>query len=101
MSAIPYPLDEGRDVTAIKTRTYSWARFAHDWVLTVDHKQLGMMYIIIALLFFVLSGLQAAAIRAQLMYPNNGLVTPQTFNRMFTMHGTTMVFFVGMPFIAG
>jgi cytochrome c oxidase subunit I len=67
----------------------------------VDHKQPGLLYIIIALLFFLASGLQAAVIRIQLMYPNNDLVTPQTFNRLFTMHGTTMVFFVGMPFIAG
>jgi cytochrome c oxidase subunit 1 len=59
------------------------------------------MYIIVALLFFVASGLQAALMRAQLMVPNNTLVSPQTFNQMFTMHGTTMVFFVGMPFIAG
>jgi len=100
MASVPYPIDEGRGETAVRKDSY-WARFAHAWVFTVDHKQLGLMYIIIALLFFVASGLQAAVMRAQLMYPNNTLVSPQAFNRMFTMHGTTMVFFVGMPFIAG
>ncbi|HWE49629.1 MAG TPA: cytochrome c oxidase subunit I, partial [Bryobacteraceae bacterium] len=79
----------------------SWARFVREWIITVDHKHLGLMYIIIALLFFVVAGLQAAMIRIQLMVPNSHFVSPQSFNRMFTMHGTTMVFFVGMPFIAG
>jgi cytochrome c oxidase subunit 1 len=101
MATLPYPIDEGRAHAAGRYRSYTWARFLHDWILTVDHKQLGLLYIIVALLFFVAAGLQGAIIRAQLMFPNNTLVSPQTFNRIFTMHGTTMVFFVGMPFIAG
>src|SRR6266516_5312105 len=73
----------------------------HRLVVTVDHKQLGLMYIATALLFLVVAGSMAAVIRAQLAVPNNGLISPQVFNRLFTMHGTTMVFFVGMPLIAG
>src|SRR6266568_6601712 len=73
----------------------------HRLVVTVDHKQLGLMYIATALLFLVVSGSMAAVIRAQLAVPNNGLIAPQVFNRLFTMHGTTMVFLVGMPIVAG
>src|SRR5499425_2043182 len=73
----------------------------HRLVVTVDHKQLGLMYIATGLLFLVVAGTMAAVIRAQLAMPNNGLVSPQVFNRLFTMHGTTMVFLVGMPLVAG
>src|SRR6266478_2453395 len=73
----------------------------HRLVVTVDHKQLGLMYIATALLFLLVSGSMAAVIRAQLAVPNNGLISPQVFNRLFTMHGTTMVFLVGMPIVAG
>jgi cytochrome c oxidase subunit 1 len=73
----------------------------HDLFLTVDHKKLGLMYIVTALIFLVISGLMAFTIRMQLLVPNNTLLPPDVFNRFFTMHGTTMVFFVGMPIIAG
>ncbi len=73
----------------------------HDWVTTVDHKKIGLMYIGYALFFLVVAGLEALVIRVQLAIPNNTFVTPQTFNRLFTMHGTTMVFFVGMPILFG
>src|SRR5437660_8971300 len=73
----------------------------HELVVTVDHKQLGLMYIGTALLFLVVAGSMAAVIRIQLAIPNNGLISPQVFNRLFTMHGTAMVFLVGMPLIAG
>src|SRR6185369_7497815 len=73
----------------------------HEWVITTDHKKLGVMYIVSGLLFFVISGLIAALIRWQLAVPNNDFLSPQVFNRAFTMHGTAMVFLVGMPIIAG
>jgi cytochrome c oxidase subunit I len=73
----------------------------HDLVLTVDHKKLGLMYIGTALVFFILAGVMVLMIRMQLLVPNNTIVAPDVFNRFFTMHGTTMVFFVGMPIIAG
>jgi cytochrome c oxidase subunit 1 len=73
----------------------------HDLVVTVDHKKLGLMYIGTALVFLVVSGSMAGLIRAQLVVPNNDLISPQVFNRLFTMHGTAMVFLVGMPIIAG
>jgi cytochrome c oxidase subunit 1 len=73
----------------------------HGWAITVDHKRLGIMYVLAALLFFVVGGLEAAAMRLQLIRPMNDFLTPQGFNQMFTMHGTTMVFLVGMPMLAG
>src|SRR5712671_1985645 len=73
----------------------------HDWVTTVDHKRLGIMYIIYALLFLVIGGIEAGIMRIQLIRPHNDFVSPQVFNRMFTMHGTTMIFFVVMPLVFG
>ncbi|HKN88093.1 MAG TPA: cytochrome c oxidase subunit I [Nitrospiraceae bacterium] len=78
-----------------------WLEVLHDWVTTVDHKKIGLMYIGYALLFLVISGSQALLIRIQLAVPNNHFLSPQVFNRFFTMHGTTMVFFMGMPILFG
>jgi cytochrome c oxidase subunit 1 len=73
----------------------------HSWLVTVDHKRLGLMYIMYGLLFLVVGGLEASLIRIQLAVPNNHFLGPQVFNQLFTMHGTTMVFLVGMPLIFG
>ncbi|MGD9764718.1 MAG: cytochrome c oxidase subunit I [Candidatus Binatia bacterium] len=73
----------------------------HEWVTTVDHKRLGVMYIATGLVFFVIAGIEASAMRLQLAVPNNDFLSPQVFNRLFTMHGTTMVFLVGMPIVIG
>jgi len=73
----------------------------HEWVVTVDHKRLGLMYIASGLVFFLIAGIEASVMRLQLAVPNNDMVSPQVFNRMMTMHGTTMVFFVGMPILLG
>jgi len=73
----------------------------HGWVTTVDHKRLGILYIVYALGFLLIAGIEAAIMRFQLIRPQNGFVSPQVFNQMFTMHGTTMIFFVVMPFVFG
>src|SRR5262249_40450591 len=73
----------------------------HDWVTTVDHKRIGVLYILVALMFLGIAGVEALVIRVQLMYPHSDFVSPQVFNRMFTMHGTTMIFFVAMPILFG
>jgi cytochrome c oxidase subunit I len=73
----------------------------HAWVVTVDHKRLGIMYICMGLVFLLVAGLEASLIRLQLVVPENTLLSPQVFNRLFTMHGTTMVFFVGIPILFG
>src|ERR1700758_2131601 len=73
----------------------------HDWIVTVDHKRLGLMYFLYGILFLVIGGVEAAIMRAQLAVANNHLVSPEVFNRMFTMHGTTMIFFAAMPIVFG
>jgi cytochrome c oxidase subunit 1 len=97
MATIDHPLERPHPVY----REFSWSETLYRWVATVDHKKLGLMYVVSALLFFVVSGIMAAVIRWQLAVPNNHVVAPDTFNRLFTMHGTTMVFLVGMPMVAG
>src|ERR1041384_7446501 len=73
----------------------------HDWVTTVDHKGLGVLYIVYGLVFLAIGGLEATILRIQLAVPHNDFVSPQVFNSMFTMHGTTMIFFVVMPLVFG
>jgi cytochrome c oxidase subunit 1 len=73
----------------------------HQWVVTVDHKKIGILYIVYALLFLLVAGAEALLIRAQLFVPHNTLLDPFVYNRVFTMHGTTMVFLVGMPILFG
>src|ERR1700761_3743571 len=78
-----------------------WVDELHQWLTTVDHKRLGILYILSSLMFLVLGGIEALIIRIQLIHSHNDFVSPQVFNRMFTMHGTTMIFFVAMPILFG
>src|SRR3954464_8738112 len=78
-----------------------WTAVLHEWVTTVDHKKIGIMYVLMAVVFLVIAGCEALLIRIQLVRPRNDFLGPDTFNQMFTMHGTTMVFFVGMPILIG
>ena len=71
------------------------------WVATVDHKQIGILYMISSMFFFLVGGIEALVIRLQLSRPRLHLVSPETFNQMFTMHGTTMIFLVVMPMLTG
>src|SRR5262245_59894129 len=78
-----------------------WTAVLHDWVTTVDHKKIGILYVLMALVFLVIGGIEALLIRSQLLWARSELVGPDTFNQLFTMHGTTMVFFVGIPILVG
>ncbi len=78
-----------------------WTAVMHEWIVTVDHKKIGLMYILLAVFFLVVAGCEALAFRVQLFFPRNNFIGPDTFNQLFTMHGTTMVFFVGMPLLIG
>src|SRR5260370_6509345 len=71
------------------------------WLSTVDHKRIGVLYMLTGLVFFVVAGVEALFIRLQLAVPNNTLVSPDTYNWLFTMHGTTMIFLVAMPVLFG
>jgi len=70
------------------------------WITTVDHKRIGTLYLWTALFFFLVGGLEAVLIRTQLAQPNMGFVSAETYNQLFTMHGTTMVFLAIMPLSA-
>ncbi|MBW8780555.1 MAG: cytochrome c oxidase subunit I [Verrucomicrobia bacterium] len=70
------------------------------WLTTVDHKRIGLLYAISALFFFLVGGFEALLIRVQLAVPNNTFITHQTYNEMFTMHATTMIFLAVMPLSA-
>jgi cytochrome c oxidase subunit I len=67
------------------------------WLTTVDHKRIGILYGVSSLTFFLIGGIEALIIRLQLVRPHAGIVSAETFNALFTMHGTTMVFLAIMP----
>jgi cytochrome c oxidase subunit 1 len=67
------------------------------WLTTVDHKRIAKLYGVSAFIFFLVGGLEALLIRAQLTRPENNIVDAQRYNELFTMHGTTMIFLVVMP----
>ena len=67
------------------------------WITTVDHKRIGLMYFVTSLFFLFVGGLEALIIRTQLWNAEQALITADTYNALFTMHGTTMVFMVAMP----
>jgi cytochrome c oxidase subunit 1 len=71
-----------------------------DWLTTVDHKKIGILYGAFAMFFFLLGGVEALAIRTQLSKPNNDFISAPMYNQMFTMHGTTMIFLGVMPLSA-
>jgi cytochrome c oxidase subunit I len=77
------------------------AHYRLAWLSTVDHKRIAVLYLLTALFFFVVAGVEALFMRLQLALPNNHFLQPDTFNQLFTMHGTTMIFLVVMPVVFG
>lgn len=75
----------------------NWETGPLSWLTTVDHKRLGILYIVTSFLFLAAGSIEALLIRLQLMVPNNTILGPDTYNQMFTMHGVTMVFLAIMP----
>ena len=84
-------------ITAAIPRPTSSATGVWSWLTTVDHKRIGVLYGVSAFILFLIGGIEAGVMRMQLMTPDNNLVDPDTFNAMFTMHGTTMIFMAIMP----
>jgi cytochrome c oxidase subunit I len=71
------------------------------WVTTTDHKRIGILYIVTALVFFAAGGVLALLMRAQLATPDEGFITQNSYNELFTIHGTTMIFLFIVPLWAG
>ncbi|WP_243387158.1 cytochrome aa3 quinol oxidase subunit I [Bacillus kexueae] len=78
-----------------------WKWLWTEWLTTVDHKKIGIMYIIAAILMLFRGGVDALLMRAQLTVPNNEFLSSQHYNEIFTTHGTIMIIFMAMPFIMG
>jgi cytochrome c oxidase subunit 1 len=73
----------------------------YKWVTSTDHKVIGKNYMYTALVFFFIAGLMAELIRTQLFAPNNHFVSPQTYNELFTIHGSIMLYIFAGPFVFG
>ncbi len=86
--AVPLPRAESRSAVL-------------DWLCTVDHKKIGILYIVYALIFLLIMGCEAILMRIQLARPESTFLNAEAFNRLFTMHGTTGIFFVAMPILFG
>ena len=84
-----------------RSRSAAFLEWMHSWVVTVDHKKLGILYVVYALFFLLVGGAEALLIRLQLAVPHARFISPEVYDELFTMHGTTMVFLVGMPILFG
>src|SRR5947199_10796207 len=69
------------------------------WLLTTDHERIGILYLFTILVFFAIASVAAALMRVELLYPTGGLMTSETYNKLFTIHGTLMVWFFLIPSI--
>ncbi|MGM9923248.1 MAG: cytochrome aa3 quinol oxidase subunit I [Bacillus sp. (in: firmicutes)] len=78
-----------------------WRWLKDEWLTTVDHKKIGIMYILAALVMLFRGGVDAVLMRAQTAIPENGLLAPQHYNEIFTTHGLIMILFMAMPFVIG
>ncbi len=92
----PVPQVIAHEVKAEPTR----ARWT-EWFTTTDHKKIGILYIVTTFAFFLIGGVEALLMRLQLGEPNNNLITPEHYNELFTLHGTTMIFLFVVPMMAG
>src|SRR4026209_479219 len=73
----------------------------YEWLTTTDHKKIGILYLINSFIFFFLAGILALGVRLELAQPGLQFVTDQTYNELFTMHATTMIFLFIIPILAG
>jgi cytochrome c oxidase subunit 1 len=86
---------------APRAATYGRRSWLYGWLTTTDHKKIGAMYITTAFGFFLLGGIFALVIRSELALPGIQFVDPETYNQLFTIHGTTMIFLFVMPMMTG
>src|SRR6266496_2077276 len=101
-ATVSAPTTTGTPVPQITARQARRAQTGWtSWITTTDHKRIGIMYLVLTFSFFILGGVEALMMRLQLSQADNTLLTPQTYNELFTMHGSTMVFLFIVPFWAG
>ncbi|MEN9752323.1 MAG: cytochrome c oxidase subunit, partial [Actinomycetota bacterium] len=88
--------------TATKAASRSKGQILVDWLTTTDHKKIGYLYLITAFVYFIIAGIMALVIRAQLAEPGlNVVATKEQYNQLFTMHGTIMLLMFATPLFAG
>src|SRR4249919_1742500 len=95
MASLSVPAASGGILRRPSATTGFWS-----WFTTVDHKKIGIMYGVTAFAFFIVGGLEALLIRAQLAQPNGTVLNADQYNQIFTMHGLTMIFLFVMPMSA-
>ncbi len=81
------------------TRLHRWKWLWREWLTTVDHKKIGIMYLLAALLMLFRGGVDALLLRTQLAVPGNHFLSAEHYDQIFTTHGTIMILFMAMPFI--
>ena len=92
----------GSVATQGRTTQRTWAQTAiGSWVTTTDHKKIGVMYMYTAFFFFLFGGVEALLVRTQLAVPDNGVLSPEQYDQVFTMHATIMIFLFLMPIWTG
>jgi cytochrome c oxidase subunit 1 len=94
LRALPRPQVVAR---AVQPEATGWT----SWFTTVDHKRIGILYMVTAFVFFLVGGTEALLMRIQLGVPDNTFLEPATYNQILTMHGTTMVFLFVVPMMSG
>lgn len=97
MATIPVPREENERLT----RIWETAPGVYGWFASVDHKQIGLRYIVTSLVFLVIGGIEALTMRVQLAQPNMKLVAPEQYDQLFSMHGVTMIFLYASPILSG
>ncbi|MII82049.1 cytochrome ubiquinol oxidase subunit I, partial [Salmonella enterica subsp. salamae] len=88
-------------VVALLTYTKKWKWLMKEWISSVDHKKIGIMYLLAAVLMFFRGGVDALMMRTQLALPDMKFLDAQHYNEVFSTHGTIMILFMAMPFIIG
>ena len=91
----------GSEIEAKLAETWESAPGWRGWLSTVDHKAIGLRYIVTSFLFLIIGGVEALLIRIQLAQPDQTLLTPEQYNQLFTMHGVTMIFLYSLPILSG
>ena len=97
--AVSTPPRAEAEAVAVRPPWYE-GRFA-SWLTTTDHKRIGILYIATSIMWFVAGGILALLMRGQLATPNETFLTKNSYNEVLTMHGTTMIFLVVVPILAG
>ncbi|WP_345239313.1 cytochrome aa3 quinol oxidase subunit I [Pontibacillus salipaludis] len=91
----------GLAILFVLTYFKKWKWLWREWLTSVDHKKIGVMYILSALLMLFRGGVDAMMMRVQLAFPDLGFLNSQHYNEIFTTHGTIMIIFMAMPFLIG